>query len=291
MARVNKILNFKRINFRYRLVVITYLIKKLLGVKPTLHEKNIYLYYNFLISYNGCFLQETDKEIISEFKNKYTNLIKLRKSPSSDFYVFQQVFDWHEYKTVVEEYNQNFSSGNKLNIIDAGSNIGISSLFMYDFFDEPNIVAIEPEQENFKILEFNLINKKNITKIKAGLWSSNTFLNVVSDFRDKSDWSFRVEKTTDSNGIKAFSINQIIEDFNFQFIDILKIDVEGSEKQIFTSDNADLSFLNITKCIAVEIHDEFNCRDEINSILQNYGFIFFKYGELTIGINQNLKNK
>ena len=72
-------------------------------------------------------------------------------------------------------------------------------------------------------------------------------------------------------------------------MDILKIDIEGSEKQIFTSPVANFNFLKSTKCIAIEIHDEFDCREEICNILTDYGFVLFNQGELTIGINQKLK--
>ena len=290
MAKTNKFSNLKRLDLKNKLNVISYLFKKTLKIKTSEKENNVYKYYNFLINSNGYLLNETKDVIISEFKNRSIKIIKLRKRPSSDFDVFQQIFGWFEYQKVVDDYKKNFiiDINHKLNIIDAGSNIGLTSLFFNDNFHEPNIVCIEPEEENFKVLEFNLSKHKNIYKIKGGLWNSNTYIKVVRDFRDKNDWSFRVEETNDSRAIKAYSINQLVKDYNFEFIDILKIDIEGSEKQIFTTENVDLSFLTITKCIALEIHDEFKCREEINMILINFGFIFFKYGELTIGVNQNL---
>ena len=78
-----------------------------------------------------------------------------------------------------------------------------------------------------------------------------------------------------------------MQEYKFETIDILKIDIEGSEKEVFTGANADVSFLSKTKCIAVEIHDEFDCRDAIYSILTKYNFKYFDSGELTIGINQS----
>jgi FkbM family methyltransferase len=290
MAKTNKLSNLKRLNLKNKFNVISYLFKKILKINPTEKEINVYEYYNFLINSNGYFLNEKKDFILSEFKNSSIKTIKLRKRPSSDFDVFQQIFGWFQYQKVVDEYKKNFINNvnHKINIIDAGSNIGLSSLFFSDNFHEPNIVCVEPEEENFKVLEFNLKKQKNIYKIKGGLWSSNTYLKVVRDFRDKNHWSFRVEETNDSRAIKAYSINQLVKDYNFEFIDILKIDIEGSEKEIFTTENVDLSFLTITKCIALEIHDEFKCREDINMILFDFGFIFFTYGELTIGVNQNL---
>ncbi len=75
---------------------------------------------------------------------------------------------------------------------------------------------------------------------------------------------------------------------NFHTIDILKIDIEGSEKEVLTSPKADVSYLAKTKCVAIEIHDEFDCRESIYEVLRQYNFEFFNSGELTIGINQTL---
>jgi FkbM family methyltransferase len=193
----------------------------------------------------------------------------------------------------VHAYNDNFvkKKDNRLNIIDAGGNIGLTSLFFLENFDRPNIICVEPEIENFKSLELNIDNNSNckVVKINGAVWSSNCKIKIINDFRDKLDWSCRVEETRDAAGIQAYSINQLIEDNNFKELDILKMDIEGSEKQVFTSPSSNLDFLKITKCIALEIHDEFDCRSDIYKVLNDFDFKLFNQGELTIGINQNLK--
>jgi len=141
-------------------------------------------------------------------------------------------------------------------------------------------------------LSFNLESNsiQNVQKIKGGIWSKNASLKLISDFRDKSDWCFRVEETDEKTDLEAFSIPYLIKKFDWNTIDILKIDIEGSEKQIFTDPTSDISFLAITKCIAIEIHDEFNCREAIYVILKQFNFEIFNTGELTIGVNMNLKS-
>ena len=67
----------------------------------------------------------------------------------------------------------------------------------------------------------------------------------------------------------------------------MKIDIEGAERFIFDNNN-DLSFLKKTKIIAIEIHDEYNIREEIISILKENQFLLLESGELTIGINKSL---
>jgi FkbM family methyltransferase len=291
MVKTNKLSNLKRLNFKNKRIVLFYLIKTILKIKPTQIEFDVYSYYNILINANGYFFDETQNSYVSDFSDNFQKRIKIRKRPSSDIAVFKQINIYKEYLPAVKAYQDNFFNDKYvMNIIDAGSNIGLTSLFFLDHFKNVDILCIEPELENFKILEFNLLRNNNckIVKINGAIWSSDTKIKIVKDFRDKSDWSFRVEETEDENGIQAHSINQLINNYNIKFIDILKIDIEGAEKQVFTSKYSDLNFLNITKCIAMEIHDEFNCREDIYKVLTDYGYTLVDSGEITIAINKNL---
>lgn len=293
MVHINKFTNFKRLDFKNTIVVFCYFIKKAFKIRPNLKERSVYNYYNYLIAFDGTLFEETQDFYISDFKNSINKRIKLRKNPSSDFEVFRQIFLMKEYLPVVNVYKNNFDiqKDRSLNIIDAGSNIGMTSLFFLNYFQNTNIICIEPEIENYKILDFNLesAKKSKITKINGAIWSSNCKIKIVNDFRDQLNWSFRVEESEQTDSITAYSVNQLIVDNNFKILDILKIDIEGSEKQLFTHPTSNLDFLKITKCIAIEIHDEFDCREAINKILMDYGFVLYNDGELTIGINQKLK--
>lgn len=294
MVNINKFTNFKRLDLKNINVVFCYFLKKIIKKRPNLNERSVYAYYNYLINLDGYLIEETQNAYTTYFKNKFDKIIKLRKNPSSDFEVFNQVYSLKEYLPVVNAYNENFSNEMDycLNIIDAGANIGLTSLFFVESFNSPNIISIEPEIENFNVLEYNLNSVENckIVKINGAVWCSNCKISIINDFRDQSNWSFRVEENDNENTITAYSINQLIADNNFEVVDILKIDIEGAEKEVFTSPKSNLDFLKITKCIAIEIHDEFDCREEIYNILIDYGFVLHNEAELTIGINQKFKN-
>jgi FkbM family methyltransferase len=293
MVSINKFTNFKRLDLKNTIIVFVYFFKKAIKIRPNLKERTVYAYYNHLINLNGTLFEETQNYYVTDFKTTFHKRIKIRKNPSSDFEVFNQVYSLKEYLPVVNTYTTNFKNkaDRALNIIDAGSNIGLTSLFFLDHFENANIVCIEPEIENFKILASNLdsAKKSKIIKINGAIWSSNCKIKIVNDFRDRSSCSFRVEESDQADAIPAYSVNQLIADNNFEILDILKIDIEGSEKQVFTSPTSNLDFLEITKCIAIEIHDEFDCREAIYKVLIEYGFVLHNEGELTIGINQKLK--
>jgi FkbM family methyltransferase len=263
--------------------------KKIFKIKINRNEEGIVEFYHHLIHTKGRQISQTSDTYLSSFFDKIIK-IKLRKTPSSDLKVFNQVFRNSGYKPVIAIYKKYFNSTSP-KVIDAGANIGLTSLYINLQFDVPDFILLEPDSNNFKILSFNLkSNSINARVENAGLWSNKANLKIVKDFRDKSDWATRVEETTEK-GINAMTVNHLLVKYNWDYIDILKIDIEGSEKEVFTSINADLSFLSKTKCIAIEIHDEFNCREDIYKVFKKYNFICFNYGELTVGVNTKLIEK
>jgi hypothetical protein len=84
--------------------------------------------------------------------------------------------------------------------------------------------------------------------------------------------------------VRSITIDEICNLHKWQIVDLLKIDIEGAEIELF-SDPKNVQFLAKVKLIAIEIHDEFDCRNKIEEIIKSYGFVIFHSGELTIGIN------
>ena len=95
--------------------------------------------------------------------------IKLRKE-TSDLRTFYQVF-------VNNEYDIKVPFDPKI-IIDGGANIGLFSILISNRFPQSKIIAIEPDSENFKLLEHNLSGYPTVSCENAGIWSKNTSLKV-----------------------------------------------------------------------------------------------------------------
>jgi hypothetical protein len=57
-------------------------------------------------------------------------------------------------------------------IIDAGANVGMSTLFYAMKFPTAMIVAIEPEPNNFAMLKRNCAGLSNIKCVEAALWGT-----------------------------------------------------------------------------------------------------------------------
>ena len=262
------------------------LIRKKARLKLSEKEQQELAFFDCLRQINGFIRQHNRDTITIAFQGLYTTPVQLRiGSQSSDMAVFKQILGWEEYKPVVQAYKNHFGA-DAATIIDAGGNIGLTSLYFSAHFPEASIVSIEPDADNFNLLVTNL-RQQTVDCVWGAVWSHNGQLTMVNDFRDRLSWSRRVKEaeTEASRSIPAYSLMHIKTEHNFACIDILKMDIEGAEKEIFGQPNLD--FLKHTKCVAIEIHDEFECRDTIYQCLTDYGFTHFSTGELTIGINRN----
>lgn len=250
--------------------------------KTELFEKN--LKSNKLIS---NFWKENSYYIL-EVENSFK--VVLRDYNFSDYNVFFQIFNLKEYDLALTMLSNNSAEGEEMIIIDAGANVGYTSIFLSENLQNYRIYAIEPSKENYETYKCNIALSKCSEKIriynKALCERPNMFFNIERDFRDKKDWSITTNEAKHGQ-VKGISINEIIVENNLEYISLLKIDIEGAERFIFKLEN-DLSYLSITKIIVLEIHDEFQIRDKIYSILKQNGFFLFESGETTIGLNTKM---
>ena len=269
-------MKFKRIRKIYRILF-----------PLQLTEKQIFV--NRLVSNS---IVESIKQFVENcYQVKLHNglVLYIRDENHSDFNVFQQIFNFEEYKTVLSLLKLNDTSGNAV-LIDCGANVGYTTAYFIHNYRFSKIYCIEPSVSNIENKKKNIDKPENADTInimhRAISGNVNENFDLTFDFRDGLDWSFSTS-INENGSIRGITINEIVNENNLDYITLLKIDIEGAERFIF-DDNVDLSFLSITKVIAIEIHDEFQIREKIYSILKKNNFHLFESGELTIGINTKL---
>ncbi|HET6224882.1 MAG TPA: FkbM family methyltransferase [Bacteroidia bacterium] len=205
---------------------------------------------------------------------------------NSDPEVFDQIILKKEYLPLVELIKE--KKKDPLVLVDLGANTGYTSIYLSAFFKLNKIILVEPQDETFEILRHNVQSQLSKTKCileHKGVWSKTTRLNVNPLFRDGKAWSYSLVEDNANGKIEVIGIKELIDKNGLEEIDILKIDIEGAEADLFQYTGLMSSILTKTRFIAIEIHDEFECRDRIEKILEQSHFSFFNAGELTIGFN------
>jgi FkbM family methyltransferase len=168
-------------------------------------------------------------------------------------------------------------------IVDAGSNVGYSVLRFRSEFPDSKIVAVEPESRNVTQLRRNCLNYSNISIEHAAVWSKTAKLSIKSP--DAETNAFQVSEAIDGD-IQAISIDDIITKYDLPRIDLLKIDIEGSEKEVFSAPAAH-RWLNRTRMILVETHDRFEpgCTDAVKAATKNDFNLEGEIGEYLLYVN------
>lgn len=139
-------------------------------------------------------------------------------------------------------------------IIDAGANIGLRSIWFAVRYPRATILAVEPEDGNFRLLQKNTAAYPNIRCIQAGLWRRDGFLRITNP--EGPAWSFTVEEIPEAEAsdrdLRAVTITSLMREYGFERIGILKIDIEGSEKEVFENSG---SWIDRVDFLMVELHD------------------------------------
>jgi FkbM family methyltransferase len=214
----------------------------------------------------------------------YSLPINLR-TKSTDLLTFHQIFTF-------KEYDMHFKDEPKF-IIDAGANIGLAALYFNKNYPKAKIIAIEPEKANFKMLEINSKNHKNFYLYKRALSNqANLVLNVVD--KGLGNWGFVTEgegslgKQSVVDTVQTITIDEIMNEYNLEFIDLLKIDIEGGGKELFDSNYE--NWLPRTKYIAIELHDgiKMGSSKSFFKAISQYNFSYHKKGDNLLFVNRDI---
>ena len=190
---------------------------------------------------------------------------------TSDLGIFRQVL-------IDEEYFFQSSVQPGL-IIDAGANVGYASVYFASRFPDATIIAIEPDTDNFQMLQRNTAAYPKVRCIRAGLWSRDCFLKISNP--DDGACAFRVEESMDpENAIPAVTVDTLLESSGSDRIDILKLDIEGAERELFSAHNS-ATWIDRTDLIMVELHDRLvpGCEAAMLKAVQDSPFRFSERGE------------
>lgn len=190
----------------------------------------------------------------------YSAPIQLR-SNIADHATFRQCLVMKQYdfsaftqaNRIIEAYHRMVNSGVQPLIIDCGANIGLASLWFAKLFPRAKIIAVEPDNENFKLLQLNTEHLgQAVVCVQGGVWNKSAHLAIMNP--DAGSASFRMKETAqnDSAGMKAYTIDELCAMAQSSDPLIVKLDIEGSQAALFESNT---NWVSRSHLITLELDD------------------------------------
>jgi FkbM family methyltransferase len=202
--------------------------------------------------------------------------VGLRKA-TTDFKVFDEVFVERAYAACVAAVSENPGT---VALIDLGANIGLSALFLTQVLEVAEIVAVEPDPDNFQLLSENLRRAglaNRATAIRAFAGAERAFADLYDS--GNGAWGMRMGAPSD-HGIPVLPLAEIAGAINSGLPILLKCDIEGGERQLFQHIR---DWGHLIRYIFLELHTEFLTADELFACLDSSGYQWTAHGTVPAG--------
>ena len=204
------------------------------------------------------------------------------RADSSDVEVFLQVIRDQEYL----EATRLVGPLSAPRIVDAGANIGLTTLFFKSVYPDAHVIAMEPEPHNFRALGETIERNRleNVHPVQAALWTGDGFLAPDRTFRDGKAWSFAVKppEAGEAAQIAAITLDTLLERHGWDRVDLLKIDIEGAEAHLVRHRATLESMTRRAAFVCMEVHGEVISYEEVRRAFDSFGMRCATSGETLI---------
>jgi FkbM family methyltransferase len=213
--------------------------------------------------------------------------VVVRMQKSSDPHVFDQIFVESEFAVL-----DRLREAPRL-VLDLGANVGFASALFLNMFPNAFVLAVEPDPDNARRCMDNLAPYGSRARVVVGaVWPTPGRL-VLSrgTFRDGKEWSTEVRQAGDGEtpDVTAWDIPGLLALCPSPSIDLLKIDIEGSEQALFSTGTE--GWLQHVRNICVELHGPDSERAFLKA-LEAYDFERLSSGdEHTVCLNVRRKSQ
>lgn len=204
---------------------------------------------------------KSDK-IINEDKNFFGFKLRTRR----DYYdnkIIRQILDGNDPYRIPDKLNV---------VVDIGANIGCVSLLAAS--RGARVYAFEPESSNYETLVHNIkVNNLNdrVICVNEAVGISGTIKLYIHDKNSGATSSYLEQKGLSPDKyqeIKSVTIRDVFNRFDIQHCDLLKLDCEGSERDVIRDFDDDLA--GRVKQISVEFHNKLLTSELVDKLKKWY---------------------
>jgi FkbM family methyltransferase len=187
-----------------------------------------------------------------------------------------------------EHYVEDSPSHPITRIVDCGANIGAETAKFLIHHPEASIAAVEVERGNCDMLEQNFGKIDHVTIIQGVVWPIISPLKIALNPRGSSQDYQVIEDKSEANHVEAWPIPKIMQHMGWNEIDIVKLDIEGAEYELFSVNSE--PWLHQVRCFIIEVPDcdRPGTTQAILSALSEFRFNYYVCGENLALIREEL---
>ena len=187
----------------------------------------------------------------------------LRSNAGSDAFIFGEVFNHRYYDVGLPQ--------KPTTILDLGANIGLTAIYFARLYPDAEIACVEPMPSNLRQLRQNLEMNRVDAKVFAAAIDVEDGEVIME--AHPMDYGHKVMGAAVSGALStkcgAISVPTIMRRMGWERIGLLKMDIEGHEKTLFSRD---CGWLNLVDAMLIECHDGFFSGDDLAVLTAKYGF-------------------
>lgn len=212
---------------------------------------------------------------------------------TQDMPMLFEIFKREDYRLPIEK-----SLTETAVVVDLGANIGLASVFFQqNYYPNARFIAVEPSPKNLVVLQKNLMSAIPKAEIAPVVISDKTGMVRIDDgevgfnvhiIKEKNEKSLGNAQNTEGSLLEfkiqnsklkgdkddvgtevlALPMSKIMEDLHISHIDLLKMDIEGTEKAVLRDAAA---WLPKVRALIVELHGDYSETD-LRRDIEPFGF-------------------
>jgi FkbM family methyltransferase len=176
----------------------------------------------------------------------------------SDVTILRQVFSQRPYDlarhahaaAVQAHYTELVDRGQRPVVIDAGANIGASSVWFATHFPDAEVVAVEPDAESVALCRRNTDRFRNVRVEHCALGGSEGTARLGN--HAAGSWAVSTSRTHEPGGVPIRTIADLRGEDEGRPLFLVKVDIEGFERDLF---DGSIDWLDEVAVVIVEPHD------------------------------------
>jgi FkbM family methyltransferase len=192
----------------------------------------------------------------------------------TDKAVVRQVLGFEEYGPVAHLPNVKL-------IVDCGANVGVTSYYLLHRYPNARLIALEPDAGNYMLCRRNLeAFGSRAVVIRGALWPECRPLRISPSSRARGSWALSVEPAEAHDGeVEGLTLSELLKRAGVEPpIDLLKIDIEGAETEVFRAGG---ECLTLARHLVIELHSP-AARTTFAAALAPFDYTREESGESTI---------